>query len=367
VNFDFSDDQQAIKRTAREFLESRFGAEKVRELAEAGRYDEELWREMSELGWPGIFIPESHGGQGLGTVELVILLEELGYALAPCPFLSNAAAGLILVEAGSDEQRERWLPGIASGEARGTAGLLSNGEARLVPDADSAELIVLLDEDSGTVVEHSAAEVQPLEQIDLTRRYARVRAADGEPLPADPSPARHRACVALAAELVGVAQRAMEMAVEYARERKQFDRPVGSYQAVSHRCAQMLLEVESARSATYYAAWTADAEPDSLALAASMAKAYASDAGWRVTASALQVLGGIGFTWEHDLHFFLKRAKVDGHLFGSAREHRDRVAELAGIARAGAPASLRAEPRPIAREAARRPRLPMAANGARIP
>jgi alkylation response protein AidB-like acyl-CoA dehydrogenase len=129
----------------------------------------------------------------------------------------------------------------------------------------------------------------------------------------------------------------MEMAVEYAREREQFGRPIGAYQAVSHRCAQMLLEVEGARAATLYAAWAADNEPDTLGLTASMAKAYASDAGTRVTASALQVHGGIGFTWEHDLHFFLKRANVDAHLFGDAREHRDRVAGLAGIA-AGAPA-----------------------------
>ena len=144
--------------------------------------------------------------------------------------------------------------------------------------------------------------------------------------------------MALASELVGVAQRALEMAVDYARERKQFGRPIGSYQAVSHACAQMLLEVESARSTTFYAAWTAESEPESLALAASMAKAYASDAGWRVTAAALQVHGGIGFTWEHDLHFFLKRARTDGQLFGSASEHRERVAELAGLARAPAPA-----------------------------
>ncbi len=127
-----------------------------------------------------------------------------------------------------------------------------------------------------------------------------------------------------------MAQRAMELAVEYARDRKQFDRPIGSYQAVSHRCAQMLLEVEGARSASYYAAWTAESEPETLALAASMAKAYASDAGWRVCTSSLQVHGGIGFTWEHDLHFFLKRAKVDGLLYGSAKEHREIVADMSG-------------------------------------
>ena len=333
MNFDFSDDQQAIKRTAKELLAERFKPERLRELAESRSYDDDTWRELSELGWPGIFVSEEHGGQGLGTVELIILLEELGYALAPVPFLSNAAAGLVLQEAGSDEQKQRWLPGIASGEARGTLGVVQNGEAALVPDADSAEVIVLVEGDSASLVEAGDADVEPAETIDLTRSFARVRSDGGEPLSGDPEAGLSRAAVAVAGELTGLSQRAMEMAVDYARERKQFDRPIGAYQAVSHRCAQMLLEVECARSTTYYAAWTADSEPESLPLASAMAKAYASDAGWRVTTSALQVFGGIGFTWEHDLHFFLKRARVDGHLYGSPREHRDRVAELAGLSR----------------------------------
>jgi alkylation response protein AidB-like acyl-CoA dehydrogenase len=329
MNFDFTDDQQAIKRTANELLAARFKPERVRELAESGSYDDDAWKEMSELGWAGIFVDEGHGGQGLGVVELVILMEELGYALAPVPFLSNAAAGLALQVAGSDEQKERWLPGIASGEARGTVGLVRDGQARLVPDADSAQVIVLLSADGGTVVEAAQAEVEPFDAMDRTRRFARVRADAGDPLPGDPKAALDRIAAALSAETVGVSQKALEMAVEYARERKQFGRPIGSYQAVSHRCAQMLLEVESSRSAAYYAGWCADAEPESLPVAASMAKAYSSDAGWRVTTSSLQVHGGIGFTWEHDLHFFLKRAKTNGLLYGSAREHRERVASLA--------------------------------------
>jgi alkylation response protein AidB-like acyl-CoA dehydrogenase len=330
VNFDFSDDQQAIKRTAKELLAERFKMERVRELAEAGKYDDGTWRELCELGWPGIFIGEEHGGQALGTVELIILMEELGYALAPLPFLSNAAAGLVLDAAGSDEQKERWLPGIASGEARGTVGLTGeDGEARLVPDADSAEVILLLGHEGARIVERDQAEVEPVDTMDATRRFSRVRGNDaGEALEGNRIPGISRVAAALAAELTGIAQRAMEMAVEYARERKQFGRPIGSYQAVSHRCAQMLLETECARSASYYAAWCGDAEPETLPLAACMAKAYASDAGWRVCTSSLQVHGGIGFTWEHDLHFFLKRAKVDGVLYGSAREHRDAVAEL---------------------------------------
>jgi alkylation response protein AidB-like acyl-CoA dehydrogenase len=332
VNFDFTDDQHAIKRTAKEFLADRFALERVRELAESESYDDGAWREMCELGWPGIFIEEGHGGQGLGMIELVILMEELGYALAPVPFLSNAAAGLALQFAGTPEQRERWLPGIASGEARGTVGMLTDGgEARLVPDADSADVIVIFTGAGAFVVERSAADVEPIKTMDPTRRFARVRASGGDPLVGDGGDAPYRIATSVAAELTGVGQRGMEMAVDYARDRKQFGRPIGAYQAVSHRCAQMLLEIEGARSASYYAGWCADAEPETLPLAASMAKAYASDAGWRVTASSLQVHGGIGFTWEHDLHFFLKRAKVDGLLYGSAGELRDYVAGLSGL------------------------------------
>jgi alkylation response protein AidB-like acyl-CoA dehydrogenase len=337
LNFDFTDDQQAIKRTANEFLASRFKPEKRRELAESGTYDEALWGEIAELGWPGIFIDENHGGQGLGAIELVILQEELGFALAPTPFFSNVAAGFLIQQAGSDEQKQRWLPGIASGEERGTVGIVSNGEAPLVPDADSAAVIVLVDGDSATVVEAGSAELEQRDTIDSTRRFSTVRAnGGGELLSGDVEAGLDRAEIALAAELVGVAQWTMDSAVAYAKDRKQFDRPIGSYQAVAHRCAQMMLEVESSRSAVYYAGWVADNEPETLSLAASMAKAYAADAGWRVSASSLQVHGGIGFTWEHDLHFFLKRARTDGHLLGSARSHRDRVAELAGLSRAAA-------------------------------
>ncbi len=332
MNFDFTDDQHAIKRTAKDFLAARFTNDRLRELAEGGTYDDSVWKELCDLGWPGIFVSEERGGQGLGVVELVIIMEELGYALAPVPFLSTVAAGLALQTAGSDEQQERWLSGIANGEVRATVGVASNGEARLVPDAEGADVIVLLDRDGGRVLEASEAEIEPLHTIDATRRFARVRAEGGDALPGDTSAVLDRIVTALSAELTGVSQRAMEMAVAYARDRKQFGRPIGAYQAVGHRCAQMLLETEGARSASYYAAWTADAEPETFPVAASMAKAYASDAAWRVSASSLQVHGGIGFTWEHDLHFFLKRAKADGLLYGSAAEHRERVAELSGLA-----------------------------------
>jgi alkylation response protein AidB-like acyl-CoA dehydrogenase len=357
MRFDFADEQEHIRETAREFLAERFPPERVREHAEAGSYDKDAWSEICELGWPGIAIPEAYEGQGLGVVELVILCEQLGYACAPTPLLSNAAAGLAITAAGSDSQRERWLAGIASGEALGTVGVTPAGTASasgsdrsgaasgskaaeaapLVPDAAEAEVIVLLDADGARLLERSRAEVEPRETIDPTRRFARVTVSEGEQLPGDPSEAGDRIAVALAAELTGIAQRAMEMAVDYAKERKQFGRPIGAYQAVSHRCAGMLYATEEARSLTYYAAWAADADPESLPLAAAMAKARASDAAWSVTTDSLQVHGGIGFTWEHDLHFLIKRARVAGALYGTAAEHRDRVADLAGLRDVRAP------------------------------
>jgi alkylation response protein AidB-like acyl-CoA dehydrogenase len=217
--------------------------------------------------------------------------------------------------------------------------LVLNGEKVLVMDAEAADFfLVATAEGRRDLVERTAAgvTVTPEKSIDLTRRLYSV-SFDGVRLGLESAltgeqeaylPVLWRVCVALAAESTGVAQRAMEMAVEYAKDRKQFGRPIGSYQAVSHRCAQMLLETENSRSAVYGAAWAADAEPESLPLAASMAKAYASDAGWRVPDASIQVHGGIGFTWEHDLHFFLKRGKANAATFGDAKWHRDRVADL---------------------------------------
>jgi alkylation response protein AidB-like acyl-CoA dehydrogenase len=352
MNFDFNDEQRAIKDSARDLLASRYPLAEVRRLAteEEHGFTDGQWDELVSLGWPGIFVDESHGGQGLGVVELVILEEELGYALAPTPLFSDAAAGLVLQAAGSDEQKERWLAPLAAGELRGTVAMLSDdgpaqaeGEAltgawAAVPDAASAAVVIVGEGERHWAVATDAdgVTIEPTPGIDPTRKLFRV-ALDGtpaEPLPGDPeavASAHDAAATALAAESVGVAQRAMEMAVEYAKDRKQFDTPIGSFQAVSHRCAEMLLETEGARSATYHAAWALDHEPNSGALAASMAKAYASDAGFRVPASSIQVHGGIGFTWEHDLHWFLKRGTANAHAFGDARWHRARVADLAGV------------------------------------
>ena len=330
MDFDLNDEQREIKNTARELLAARFTPARVRELAEAGAYDDALWSEISELGWPGIAIGEEHGGLGLGIVELALLSEELGYACAPVPFLSNAAAGLVVAIAGSEAQQADRLPGIAAGTALGACS--AGRDSSLVTDADSATVIALELDGAPVLVERENAQVERLDLIDRTRSYCAVSTeGPGDPLPGPVEQAADRIAVILAAELVGIAQRAMEMAVDYAKERQQFGRPIGSFQAVSHRCAEMLYEVEESRSLTLAAAWTADAEPEALPLAASMAKARASEAAWRVCTSSLQVHGGIGFTWEHDLQFWLKRATLDAKLFGDADAHRERVAALSGL------------------------------------
>jgi len=333
MDFGITEDQREIQRTARSLLAERAKPERVREHAEARTVDEQLWLELCELGWPGIAVSERHGGGGLGSVELCILCEELGRALAPVPFLPTVMAASAIEHAGSAEQQERWLPGLASGEIRGALGACVDGTAELVIGAPDAAVIVLLERDgSAQLLAGSDAELSPLASIDPTRSAARVSVrGDAQELPGDVAGGVDRALVAASSELVGVCDRALEMTVAYVKERRQFGVPVGSYQAVSHRCAQMLLEVEGARSLSYWAGWALDNDPASAGRAASMAKAYAGDAGFRVTASALQVHGGIGFTWEHDLHFFLKRAKANAHAFGDARWHRDRVADLAGI------------------------------------
>jgi alkylation response protein AidB-like acyl-CoA dehydrogenase len=372
--FDLTDEQQAIKATAHDFLASRFKSERLREIAASDDgFDAAGWTEMAALGWTGLAIPEEWGGQGLGIVELAVLFEEMGYALAPSPLFSNTIAGLALTLCGSDDLRERYLRPLAAGEVRGTPalwdagspvtpggftmeakadgdGTVLDGEKILVPDAASADFFLVATSDGKRHLVDRGADgvtVTAEPSIDPTRRFSSVRfdgvrVAAADTLPgagADYYPVFFRLCVALAAESTGIAQRTMEMAVEYAKDRQQFGRPIGAYQAVSHRCAQMLLETENARSAVYGAAWAADAEPESLPLAASTAKAYASDAGWRVPDASIQVHGGIGFTWEHDLHFFLKRGRSNAAIFGDAKWHRERVAD-AVLSRAAAPSAI---------------------------
>ncbi len=331
MDFGFSDDQREIQRTARDLLAERAKPERVREHAEARTTDRELWHELGELGWPGIAISERHGGGGLGMVSLAILCEELGRSLAPVPFLPTAMAACVIEHAGSDEQRERWLPGLASGEMVGALGSATEGAADLVIGAPDAAVIVLVERDgqSGVVVAAEDAELTPLDSIDPTRSAARVSAGGAaQELPGDVSAGVDHALVAVSSELVGVSARALEMTVAYVKERKQFGVPVGAYQAVSHRCAQMLLETEKARGTTAQAAWRADADPEGLGEAAAMAKAAASQGAREVTAGAIQAHGGIGFTWEADVHWLYKRAQLDAALLGGASAQRARLAAI---------------------------------------
>jgi alkylation response protein AidB-like acyl-CoA dehydrogenase len=302
MNFDLSDDQRTIKSTAREFLAARYPLAEVRRLAlddEQGWTDQQ-WKEIVDLGWPEI--------AELGTVEMIVVAEELGYALAPTPLQSTWAAGLL----GAD---------------------VSAGRGALIVDelaADAGTADVLVDWDGNTV---TGASIEAVKALDPTRRLFRVTGGERENLahPPDVERGRGQVTVMNAAESVGVATRAMEMAIEYAKDRKQFDRPIGTYQAVSHACAQMLLEVEGARSTVYWAAWALDHEPETAPVAVACAKAYAADAGRRVPRAALQVHGGIGFTWEHDLHFFLKRGEANAHAYGDSAAHRERIAALTGL------------------------------------
>jgi alkylation response protein AidB-like acyl-CoA dehydrogenase len=299
MNFELSEDQRTIKSTAREFLAARYPLPEVRRLALEGGFADEAWREIVELGWTEV--------ADLGTVEMVVVAEELGHALAPTPLQSTWAAGL-----------------LAPLEPAQRGAVVVDG---LAADAGEADVLVAWDGTSARVL--AGASLEPVRALDPTRPLFRVSGGS----PGEPRDAGHgwlRATAMNAAESVGVAARAMEMAVQYAKERKQFGRPIGSYQAVSHACAQMLLEVEGARSAVLWAAWALDHEPETAPLAVACAKAYASDCGRRVTRMALQVHGGIGFTWEHDLHFFLKRAEANAHAYGDAAAQRERVAALAG-------------------------------------
>src|SRR4051794_18849981 len=215
MDFGYTDDQRDIQRTARELLADRARPERMREHAEAGRTDTELWRELSELGWPGIAVAEEHGGQGLGAVELAILCEELGRSIAPVPFLPTVLAATLIEHAGSDEQRARWLPGLASGEVAGALGSAHDGVAPLVPGGAGAGVVVLLEEGAAVAAGRDGMDIEPVASIDSTRPAARVRVNVAEPLSGDVAGATDRALVAIAAELVGVCDRALEMTVAF--------------------------------------------------------------------------------------------------------------------------------------------------------
>jgi alkylation response protein AidB-like acyl-CoA dehydrogenase len=346
MDFDLSPDQAALRDVAAELLGDRCPTGRVRAVAETPeRFDRELWGRMAEQGWPATAVPEADGGLGLGFVELAVLFEQLGTHVAPVPFLPTAVTIEAARRAGADELTEAlvtggrtacvaWSPGTATLAV--TGGTLS-GRSDPVPFAPVADvaLVVAPDRDhadapSVFVLDLEAVGRPPAEPaMDLTRAIgwlevdrAPVERLGGEDLA---ELVLDLGVTATCCELLGSAQRALDLAVEYATERVQFGRPIGSFQAVKHRCADMLVDVEGIRSSAYWAAWCLAVDDPDRSIAASTAKTWAGDASKRVMAGALQVHGGIGFTWEHDLHLFLKRAQLDQLAFGDAAWHRARL------------------------------------------
>jgi alkylation response protein AidB-like acyl-CoA dehydrogenase len=376
MDFAFSEEQELLRRTARDFLGEHAPMRRVREVMEGeGSVAPELWKQMVELGWLGLALPERAGGSGLSLVELSIVLEELGRCLAPVPFLPTSIAAAAIDVAGDEVQRAAWLPRIARGEVAASFaitedagsdepadlqlraeadgdGFALTGRKLFVPEADAADLLVVVartgDEAGrglalflvprtaeGVVVEGMRAmdPLRPLHRVELDGvRVARddllAHADDAWPVI---ERVLDRARVMVCAEMVGGAQKCLEDAVRYAKQRIQFGKPIGANQAIKHKCADMLLQVESARSLTYHAAWAASEASAEAALAVSMAKAYASDAYRRVAAENIQIHGGVGFTWEYDCHLYFKRAKSDEVWLGDGARHRERVARLLEI------------------------------------
>jgi alkylation response protein AidB-like acyl-CoA dehydrogenase len=352
MQFGLSESQQILKNNARKFFAAECPMTEVRRISEtATGHDETLWRRMAEQGFLGILIPEESGGMSLGLVELVALAEEMGRALVPGAFLSTVFAASAIQAAGSN----RYLREIADGSRKATVALLEadaswspdsvkmpalDGDKMFVADGGAADVFVVPARDGSDLalylVEAKNTAITPMPAMDLTRRLYKVNFhhANGE-LIARGDAAHHAldraldiATVALCAEMTGGMQRTLEIAVEYAKTRKQFGKPIGQYQAVQHQCADMLLWTESSRSASYYAAWAFENGVADARAAVSVAKAYASDACREVGNRGVQVQGGMGFTWENDVHFYYRRAKASEIAFGDATYHRERIARL---------------------------------------
>jgi len=327
----------------------------VRHLAESKQpYDPALWSKMAAQGYTGIIFPEKYDGLGLGKVELILLLEEAGRALLPGPFWSTVAvAGAVIDAVASDAQKTKYLARICRGEARSTLALVEagadwdlagaslvaangrlTGEKLFVLDADVADFIVVAAQSGVFLVEAQAPglSVTPMPALDLTRHFYAVQFKDtpaeklGEG--ANLIRALNIATAALVAEMVGGMQRVLDLTVDYAKMRKQFGKPIGTFQAVQHQCADMYLETESSRSAAYYAAWALEHDAPDAATATSIAKMYASDACRAVGNRGIQIHGGNGFAWENDLHLYYRRAKASETMLGDATFHRERIARL---------------------------------------
>jgi len=373
MDFAFNAEQQMLRDTAHRFLQDKAGPAVVREIMETeSGFDDGLWNEIAEQGWQAMHIPESYGGAGFSYLELIVLMEEMGAMLFPAPFFSTVVLGAnAILVGGSEAQRAEILPEVASGRLRlAIAQLEESGRwdesgiaMEAVPDGDGYRLsgtklyvvdghtahtlIVAARTPAGVSLFLVAADSPGvtrtrLETMDMTRKQAQVvfdnvGVAAGAMLGGDGTgwetltKVSDLASVALAAESVGGAQRCLDQSVEYAKVRVQFGRPIGSFQAIKHKCADMLVQVESARSAAYYAAWAAAEDNEELGVVAPLAKSYCSEAFFFCAAENIQIHGGIGFTWEHDAHLYFKRAKSSELLGGSPAHHRALLAERLGL------------------------------------
>jgi alkylation response protein AidB-like acyl-CoA dehydrogenase len=371
MNFAFTEEQEELRKTVRAFLEAKSPESAVREQMETENgFDPAVWAQMGEqMGLQGLHIPEEYGGSGYSYVELGIVLEEMGRALLCAPFFSSVVlAANTLLHSGDDAAKKSYLPGIASGETIATVaftepsgkwdeagitmqatpaadGFVLNGTKMFVLDGHTANTIIVAARTGKGVslfaVDGAATGLTrtALSTMDQTRKQAKLEFADTPAaligVDGDGwnvlSTVLDLAAVGLAAEQVGGAQKVLEMAVEYAKVRVQFGRPIGSFQAIKHKCADMLLEVESAKSAAYYGMWCAAEMNDELPSVASLAKAYCSEAYFHATAENIQIHGGIGFTWEHPAHLYFKRAKSSELLFGDPTYHRELLAQRIGI------------------------------------
>jgi alkylation response protein AidB-like acyl-CoA dehydrogenase len=348
MDFELSADQVALQEAARGLLDDRADHDHVRAHLQSGRpFDEGLWRALADQGWLGIALPEADGGIGLGWVEAAVLLEQVGRHTAPVPFLPSLLALTVL--AAAEQPPAQWVADLASGERIGCVGWTRHADAVVaqrsgegwtvsgrvgpVEGAAVADIAVVVASEGVFAVElGSVGQPRAEPAMDATRvlswlTFDGVAATylGGADLATD---ILDRGAVSASAEMLGGADRVLEMAVQYAKDRVQFDQPIGSFQAIKHRCADMVVDVEGMRSATWYAAWAISADDPDTSAAASTAKVWTSDAAKRVMASGLQVHGGIGFTWEHDLHLYMKRSQFDRLSYGDAVFHRERLAGL---------------------------------------
>lgn len=370
MQFGLSESQQILKDTARKFFAGESPIAAVRKSMETDTaYDAALWAKLAEQGFTGIIAPEEFGGMGLGKVELILLMEEAGYALLPGPFFSTVAlAGSVIEACGSPEQKKKYLGSIAAGQARSTVALVEaagswdtenlkvnavgnklTGKKLFVTDAAIADFIVVVARDALYIVDAKAPglQIEPMKGMDLARK---IYSIEFKNTPAEVlgngsglANALNVATAALCAEMTGGMQRALELTVAYAKTRKQFGKPIGIFQAVQHLCADMYLETESSRSATYYAAWALEENTPDAATSVSVAKMYASDAARNVGNRGIQVHGGMGFTWENDIHLYYRRAKASETMLGDATLHRERIARLVIDGAAGSKKSQRSE------------------------